>query len=357
MILDVVKVFVPAVLAFAIGILVTPAWTSFLYQNRLWKKSVRTKTPDGREAVIFKGLHEAREIGVPRMGGVIIWVAAGATILLLFALAKMFPHAITAKLDFLSRDQTWLPLATLFLGGAIGLIDDIFDIRGIKSHIAGGLSLKKRLWIVGVLGLLAALWFYVKLDVTGVSVPFAGELFLGPLFIPLFILVMMAIYAGGIIDGIDGLAGGIFATIFTAYGVVAFTQGQINLAAFSASVAGATLAFLWFNIPPARFYMSETGTMALTMTLALIVFMTDSLGEGHGLFALPVIALPLVLTVASAIIQLLSKKFRDGKKVFLVAPLHHHFEAVGWPAYKVTMRYWVFGVIAAIIGTVLALVG
>jgi phospho-N-acetylmuramoyl-pentapeptide-transferase len=176
-------------------------------------------------------------------------------------------------------------------------------------------------------------------------------------FIPIFILVTLAIYAGGVIDGIDGLSGGVFAAMFTAYAGIAFYQQQINLAAFCAMIVGAILAFLWFNIPPARFYMSETGTMGLTLTLAVVAFMTDALGEGHGLLALPVVAFPLVITVCSDIIQLLSKKFRNGKKVFLVAPVHHHFEAIGWPGYKVTMRYWVISIIFAIVGLIVALIG
>ena len=144
--------------------------------------------------------------------------------------------------------------------------------------------------------------------------------------------------------------------MFAAYGGIAFYQQQIDLAAFCATIAGGILAFLWFNIPPARFYMTETGTMGLTITLTVVAFMTDTLGGGYGLLVLPIIALPLVITVLSNIIQIASKKFR-GKKVFLVAPLHHHFEAIGWPSYKVTMRYWVFSLVCAILGISLALIG
>ena len=157
------------------------------------------------------------------------------------------------------------------------------------------------------------------------------------------------------IDGIDGLAGGIFSTAFMAYAGIAFFQNQINLAAFSATLTGAILAFLWFNIPPARFWMTETGTMGLTLTLAVIAFMTDTSGNGYGVAALPVIAFPLVVTVLSNIIQVASKKLR-GKKVFRIAPLHHHFEAIGWPSYKVTMRYWIISIVCAILGMTIALI-
>ena len=183
-----------------------------------------------------------------------------------------------------------------------------------------------------------------------IHIPFDRELFLGALIIPLFIIVSLATFSGGVIDGIDGLSGGVLAAIFAAYSVIAFTNNQIDLAAFSATVTGAILAFLWFNIPPARFYMGETGMMGLTITLATLAFLTDSV------LILPIIALPLVVTSASDILQVASKKFRGGKKIFKIAPLHHHFEAMGWPSYKVTMRYWILSVVFAILGVILVVI-
>jgi phospho-N-acetylmuramoyl-pentapeptide-transferase len=201
------------------------------------------------------------------------------------------------------------------------------------------------------------LWFYFKLDVNTIGLPsIFSPIDLGVLFIPFFIVVILAIYAGGVIDGIDGLSGGVFASIFAAYAGIAFYQQQYDLAALCATILGAILAFLWFNIPPARYYMSDTGMMSLTLALGVIAFMTDTLGGGYGVIVLPIIALPLVITVISNVIQILSKKFRGGKKVFLVAPIHHHFQAIGWPAYKVTMRYWIFSIICAILGLTLAII-
>ena len=185
------------------------------------------------------------------------------------------------------------------------------------------------------------------MDVSTIWLPIVGDLFIGWLIVPLFIIVALGIYSGGVIDGIDGLSGGVFAAMFSAYAGIAFYQQQIDLSAFCAVVVGGILAFLWFNIPPARFYMSETGMMGLTIALSIVAFMTDSLGDGHGLIVLPIIALPLVITTLTNIIQVVSKKYR-GKKVFLVAPIHHHFEALGWPPYKVTMRYCVLSVNGAI---------
>ena len=356
MILDIVKIFIPATIAFIVGVVITPVVSAWLYRNEMWKKKAGKISPDGKDTPIFNELHKNKEVGTPKMGGMIIWLSAFITIVGIWLLARTFPSLFLSKLDFLSRNQTWIPLFTLIAGAFVGLIDDYFDIRGVKDNLAGGLSLKKRIFIVAVLSFLISLWFYFKLDVNSLGVPFDGQFFIGWLFIPFFVLVTVAVYSGGIIDGIDGLAGGLFAIMFGAYAGIAFYQNQINLAAFCATLLGGILAFLWFNIPPARFYMSETGSMALTITLSVVAFMTDSLGGGVGVAVLPIIAMPLVITTASVILQLLSKKFRNGKKLFIVAPLHHHFEAIGWPAYKVTMRYWVIGVIFAIGGMIIALI-
>jgi len=353
---NIVKVFLPTTVAFIMGITLSFPISDFLYRNKMWKKKAGKVALDGKDTPIFNKLHEHKEVGTPKMGGMVIWLSASITILLFWLLGRMFPFGFFQKIDFLSRSQTWIPFAVLISGAFVGLIDDLFDIRGNGNHVAGGLALKQRIAIVAFISLLCGIWFYTKLDVVSIGIPFIGHLWIGPLIIPLFVLTAVAVYSGGVIDGLDGLAGGIFAIIFSAYAAIAFNQGQVNLAAFCASLTGAILAFLWFNIPPARYYMSETGSMALTITLATVAFMTDSLGEGNGLFVLPIIALPLVVTTLSVIIQLLSKKFR-GKKVFIVAPLHHHFEAKGWPSYKVTMRYWVLSIIVAIIGIIVAFIG
>lgn len=356
MLLDLIKVFTPAILAFVIGIGITPVLTHYLYEHRMWKKKAGKVSLDGKETPFFNKLHETRDTGTPRLGGLVIWFSSAVSILGVYGVAQFLSSSdVLAKLDFLSRDQTWIPLSALLIGGIIGFIDDLFEIRGTGDHVSGGLSLRKRLLLVGAIGLLTGMWFYFKLDVSTIGFPYFGFLTLGYFIIPLFALVAIGVYSGGIIDGIDGLAGGIFAVIFGAYGVIAFFQHQINLSAFCAALVGAILAFLWFNIPPARFYMSETGSMALTLTLTIVAFMTDALGEGKGLFVLPIIAFPLLVTSLSVIAQMVWKRFL-GRKLFLIAPLHHHFEALGWPAYKVTMRYWILGVVVAIIGVIVALV-
>jgi phospho-N-acetylmuramoyl-pentapeptide-transferase len=351
-------VVVPSVIAFSIGIGMTPTLTNFLYTHKMWKKKGVSRSIDGGSALISASLHDDENKKTPRMGGVVVWLSVSITCIGIWFLSQFADVNLFQNIDFLSRNQTWIPLLTLIIGGLVGLIDDYLVTREIPegNYTGGGLSLSKRLLVTGIVGLLCALWFYFKLEVHSIGLPFGlPDLELGFLFIPFFVFVILSIYAGGVIDGVDGLSGGVFATIFAAYGGIAFYQNQYDLAAFCATIFGAILAFLWFNIPPARYYMSDTGTMGLTLTLGIVVFMTDSLGGGHGVVVLPIIGFLLVATVASVIIQILSKKIR-GKKVFLVAPIHNHFQAKGWPAYKVTMRFWIIGVICALLGLIVALV-
>ncbi len=354
MIIDVVKIFLPTVLSFVIGITLTPLLTHYLYKYQMWKKKAGKIGLDGKETVIFNQLHKEKEVGTPRMGGVLVWLSVITTAFILWFLDYIFFGSTFDQLNFFSRNQTWIPIAAMFVGSLVGLIDDYLEIKGTGTHFSGGLSLKKRLLAVATVALLCALWFYFKLEVATIWLPVFGDLYIGPFFILLFVIVAIAIYSGGVIDGIDGLSGGVFAAMFSAYAGIAFYQQQLDLAAFCGVVVGGILAFLWFNIPPARFYMSETGMMGLTIALSIVAFMTDSLGEGNGLIVLPIIAFPLAITTLSNILQLFSKKIR-GKKLFLVAPLHHHFEALGWPPYKVTMRYWIVSVVCAIFGLTLAL--
>ena len=351
MIADITKILVPFAASFIIGIVLTPFITHYLYKYRLWKKQPGKKTLDGKDAMVFNSLHKEREVTVPRMGGTVIWLSVFITASAIWLISKIFPGMMIEKLEFLSRKQTWLPLFAFMFGAVIGLVDDFLETRGTN-----GLSLKRRLVLVTLVATFCAWWFWVRLGVSSISVPFLGTLDLDWMFMLFFVGLTLFIYAGGIIDGLDGLAGGVFAVIFSAYTVLAFFQNQIDLAAFTAAIVGGIMAFLWFNIPPARFYMSETCTMALTLALVMVAFLSDRRGMGAGMRVLPIIAFPLVVTVFSNIIQMISKKFRRGKKIFLITPLHHHFEALGWPAYKVTMRFWVLSVVFAVVGLIVAFI-
>lgn len=348
---DAIKIFIPTIVSFFVGLAITPIVAHYLYSLKLWKKSSVVKTIDGKDATLSNKIHGDEVRKTPRMGGIIVWGSVLLTTILMALAAALLPSSTTIKLSFLSRNQTWLPLFTLIVASITGLIDDMLTVGGMGTYVGGGLSLKKRLIVVTLLAAVGAWWFYAKLGVSGMHIPFDGTLALGWLFIPFFIIVMLAVYSGGIIDGVDGLAGGVFAIMFLAYSVIAYSHNQIDLAAFSMVVAGGILVFLWFNVPPARFFLSETGSMGLTTTLTVIAFLT---GE---VVVLPIIALPLVLTTGSVIIQLVSKKFRNGKKVFLIAPLHNHFIAKGWSRERVTMRYWILTAICALLGIIISLIG
>lgn len=346
---DALRIFLPSVISFIFGVGLTPILTHFLYTYKFWKPKAGKTALDGTAAATFNELHKHKEVGTPRGGGIIVWASVLATAALLYALSKFFPGSYDA-LAFVSRSQTWVPLAALLAGSLVGFVDDYFEVRG-----KGGLPLRFRLLIVAVVAALSGWWFYTKLGVSSISfVDPYPILHLGIYFVPFFIFVALFLYAGGVIDGLDGLSGGIFAIIFAAYGGIAFFQNQMDLAGLCAAITGGLLAFLWFNIPPARYYLSETGSMGLTVALTVVAFLTDLGGEGKGVVVLPVIALPLFATVASNVLQMSWKKAFK-RKLFRIAPLHHHFEAIGWPAYKVTMRYWVVGVICATVGLGLAL--
>lgn len=347
--IDVVKIFVPTAIAFVLGFLFTPFATYFFYKYKMWKGHSRSS--NGADQA-FQSIHNQEdELNTPRVGGIIIWGSVLVTTLVIYLISIFFPNPYAQKLSFLSRNQTLIPFFTLLLGAILGLWDDLIQIFGTGSFAKDDRAWRKwKVFIVTVIASLVGSWLYYKLGMNSIRIPFDGELFVGFLIIPIFIFVTLGTWSGSVIDGLDGLSGGVLASIFGAYAVIAFANNQIDMAAFCGTITGAILAFLWYNIPPARFYMGETGMVALTVTLSTIAFLTDSV------LILPVVAMPLVLTSLSVILQFASRRFRNGKKMFRVAPLHHHFQAQGWPSYKVTMRSWVFSIIFAIIGIILAII-
>ncbi|MSU45047.1 MAG: hypothetical protein EXS47_00220 [Candidatus Zambryskibacteria bacterium] len=353
--IDILKVVFPAILTFFLAISITPFITHYLYKYKMWKKRPRTDdTVEGLEEISpeFKRIQNStEEMRTPRPGGIIVWLSVFLCLIILYFVSRIFPNNVVVDLDFFSRNQTLLLIFTLLSGSLIGLMDDLLAINVQKGIFVNGFP---RVWMIGIVflvGLSAGLWFFLKLDVSFIHIPFGGDLELGWLIVPFFLLVFFGTFSSGVIDGIDGLAAGVMSTIFAAFGVIAFFQNQIDIAAFCVALTGALLAFLWFNIPPARFYLGETGMLGLVFTLPIIAFLTNQI------LMLPLIATLLVLTSLSSFIQIVSKKIWGPKgKVFRVAPLHHHFEAIGWSKEKVTMRYWVISVVSAIIGVIVALI-
>ena len=356
--LDVVSILIPAILAFAIGMLTAPMVISLLYRHKLWRQKGITLAVDGRPAPITQKLNNDEHRKVPRLGGVLITVAALSSAVFFWLLSSLSQPDFFDSINFVSRSETWLPIFALIVGFVLGAFDDLIVVGKLKviekrlgKYLSGGLPLKLRIILVSFVGVVCGYWFFSKLGITGIHVPFWQSLEIGILIIPFIVIVMAAVYSGGIIDGIDGLAPGVFTIIFGTYTVIATLQGQFDLAALCLVIVGGLLAFLWFNIPPARFYLSDTGTMALTLTLSVVSFTTDTV------LLLPIIAFPLLISSLSVVIQVLSKKFRNGKKVFIVSPLHNHFRAKGWPSYKVTMRYWVISQVMAMGGLVIFILG
>ncbi|MEK7202492.1 MAG: phospho-N-acetylmuramoyl-pentapeptide-transferase [Patescibacteria group bacterium] len=330
--LSLAKTFWLATLSFLVAILWTPLFTDFLYKNRLGKK-IRQTGFDEKSAPIFYSLHKHKE-NTPTMGGLLIWITV----------------AVITLVMNLSQARTWLPLFVLVATGLVGAADDLMNIYGIGPN-RGGLRFRWKLILYAVIALIGAWWFYSKLGWNVISIPGLGQMEIGAWYIPLFVGVLVfTTFSANETDGLDGLAGGVMASAFAAFGIIAIVQGKPELAAFCGTVLGALMAFLWFNIYPARFFMGDTGAMALGMTLGILAFLTDTV------FILPIIGLVLYVEGLSAVIQILSKKLRHGKKIFLSAPIHHHFEAKGWPEPRITMRFWIISAVSAMSGLFLFLI-
>jgi phospho-N-acetylmuramoyl-pentapeptide-transferase len=325
------KISVLSFFSFCVAMILTPVYTHFAYKYKWWKQT-RTHSTTGEELKVIARLRIKRTI--PRMAGVITVAAI----------------AIVTLVANLSREQTWLLLAALVGGGIVGLLDDIVNIRGKGGAVAGIRAPLKFAMITAVAGA-CALFFYYKLGYETVLVPFAGNISLGWLLIPLFILVVVSTSnAVNISDGVDGLAGGLLMSAYSAFGVIASLQGNFGIAAFCFTVVGALLSYVWFNIPPARFVMGDVGSFALGTALGVVAMLTDTL------FLLPIICIVFVAEAGSSLLQILSKKYLH-RRIFISAPVHHHLEATGWPKTKVTMRFWIIGQVCAVLGIILALTG
>ncbi|OGY83772.1 MAG: phospho-N-acetylmuramoyl-pentapeptide-transferase [Candidatus Kerfeldbacteria bacterium RIFCSPHIGHO2_12_FULL_48_17] len=336
---DVIRIFLLTSLSFVIAVLWTPLLTHFLYKYKLGK-NIRSS----KDTPVFSRLH-AKKAGTPVMGGLLVWVTTVVIALVIYYVALFTDVAFFDRLNFLTRSQTLLPMGALVAAALVGLVDDIFNVRK-KGTEGGGLRLRHRLIIYTLIAMVGAAWFYFKLDWDVIHVPLIGNFSIGLWYIPLFIFVIVATsFSVNEIDGLDGLAGGTLLAAFGAYGAISFVQGRMDLAVLCGVIAGGLLAFLWFNIHPARFFMGDTGSMALGTTLGIVAMLTN-----YALL-LPIIGFLFVLESLSVIIQVISKKVR-GKKVFQSAPLHHHFEAIGWPETKIVMRFWVIAAIAAILGLI-----
>lgn len=328
------NMFILSVAAFLIAMLLTPVYTTLAYKYKFWKKQ-RTTSTTGEKLEVFTKLHANKFTRhIPTMAG-LIGVMAIAMV------------TLTSNLD---RAQTYLPLASLVGGGLVGLIDDIINIRG-KGRGVAGLRSSLKFFMIALLGMILGWFFFTKLGYNSIHIPFAGDWVVGWWIIPIFAFAVVATgNAVNISDGLDGLAGGLLAVSFSVFGVIALLQGHTMLAGFCFTVMGALLAYLWFNIYPARFFMGDVGSFAWGTTLGVVAMMTNTL------FLLPIIGVLFVIEAGSSLIQIVAKRLFH-HKVFISAPIHHHLEAIGWPEVKVTMRFWVIACVAGFIGLLLALAG
>jgi len=339
---ELVRILVLTTSAFILAVALTPVWTHILYKYKLGKR-IR----NAGDTPIFSMMH-AKKAGTPTMGGVLIWVVTFVLAISLLYFSQLFPDSWFGQFSFLTRAQTLLPLGALIASAFVGLLDDYLNVRGFGPK-GGGLRMRHRFLIFLAIAVIGALWFSLKLDWDLFHIPFVGDFNIGWWYFPFFVFVVVATaFSVNETDGLDGLAGGTLLTSFGAFAIISFAQGKYDLAVFCGVIIGALLAFLWFNINPARFFMGDTGSMALGVTLALVALLTNSA------LLLPIIGLVFVIESFSVIIQLFWRKVFQ-HKLFLSTPIHHHLEANGWSEPKIVMRFWVISIVSSALGVSLSL--
>ena len=320
--------------AFLLSMFITPIYTNFAYNHKLWKKQKSVAITGEKLQYMNKAHAEKIKRHFPTMAGVIILVAV----------------IVVTTICCLNRGQTWLPLAAFVGGGMIGLIDDVLNLYG-KNAVAG-MRAPVKFAMISALGVLLGWFFACKLGWTAINVPYVGLVEVGV--IGTILLFAFAVVATGnavnITDGMDGLAGGLAMLAYGSYGVIALLQEQWYLAGFCFIVIGALLSYIWFNVYPARFMMGDTGSFALGAGLGVVAMMTNSF------LLLPVIGGLFVVEAGSSLLQIGAKKFFH-RKIFLSAPIHHHLQAKGWEESKIVMRFWIIGGVLAMLGVFLAMGG
>jgi phospho-N-acetylmuramoyl-pentapeptide-transferase len=332
---NLIRILLLGFLGFAFSMVITPLYTTLAYKQQWWKRQ-RTDAWSGGKATVYAKLHaDKHKRHIPTMAGLIFVISI----------------ALVTLLENLSRGQTWLPLAGLVGAGAIGLVDDVMNIRSDGIGVAG-MSAKLKFGLNSLLILAGGWWFYAKLGVHSIYLPWVGQWHIGFLIIALFWLVVISTAISvNFSDGLDGLAGGLLTSSFMAYAIICVVEQKFILAGFCLTVVGTLLSYTWFNIYPARFFMGDVGAFALGTALGIIALQTDTV------YVLPVIGAVYVVETGSVIINRTSRKLRHGRKVFLSSPIHHHFEALGWPETKVTMRFWILGQVASVLGLIVFLMG
>jgi phospho-N-acetylmuramoyl-pentapeptide-transferase len=363
LLLEATKILTYSALAFFVALWWGPYLIQVLTKLEFWKKKVRDTTTTGEKLVVTKEFYEENEKKrlVPRAGGILIWVTTLVFAGFFWLFLKFYPqNQLTQFLNFVSRQETFIPLGTLFFGSFLGLIDDaLVTSKSGGKYKGGGMHLSQRLLLVTIFSFLISLWFHFRLELHILSF-FGWELNLNNLnfglglnatwlIIPFIILVLVFTWSTGIIDGFDGLAAGVFIPVFLCFAGLAFARGFFDVATLLMVMVGSTVAYLWYNIPPSKFILGDTGTVGILLTLGVVAILIDYV------YILPIAGFVLFATSISAIVQVGSKKFFK-RKVLLAAPLHHHLEAIGWKRNQITMRYWLISIMTSVLGLAIGLV-
>ena len=335
-----IRILTLAAISFIVALIATPFWFNFLKKHKFGKHMREMEN-----APVFHELHKKKE-GTPNSGGVIIW----GTVLALAAFFGLMGHFFDSTwhyFSFINRGETYLPIAALLIAALLGLLDDYLGVLRLGGGAGGGLQVRHKSIVYLIVAAIGAWWFYFRLGWDVLYIPFFGNFVVGWWYIPIFIFIVFATaFSANETDGLDGLLGGVSLFAFIALTAVAFVLHRYDLAAFSGLMSGALLAFLWNNIYPAKFFMGDTGSMALGVTIAVIAMLTNTA------LLLPFFVLIMVIESITVIIQMASKKLR-GKKIFRSTPVHHHFEALGWPESQITMRFWIISALSCALGLVI----
>jgi len=284
-----------------------------------------------------------KKMGTPAMGGllIVIWTVAISILVNIVQLVQATEIA----------ESVMIPLGVMVAYSILGGID---DYQGLRLRPGEGMRARVKIWYQLGIALIATLVIYFGVhDGQGLmAVPTVPVLLnIGIFYIPVAVIIIAGTAnAVNITDGLDGLAGVISATAFAAYGIIAFLQDQQYLVGFCFIVVGSCFAFLWFNAKPAQMFMGDVGSQALGGALGVVALMTNQW------LILPIIAIVPIATLLSTTLQVLYFKATGGKRLFKMAPLHHHFELIGWSETQIVQRWWLVGLMAAMVGIALALI-
>jgi phospho-N-acetylmuramoyl-pentapeptide-transferase len=309
-------------LTFALVVILMPPYIRLLHALGFGKR-IRVEGPES---------HYIKE-GTPTMGGLLIVLV----VLAVYFLLRQQPDA-----------STFAPIAALASVGLLGAFDDYLNAR-----TGEGIRVRQKLIWLTVVAFVAAYQIQQTYNITAIAVPFVGPVQIDPRVYILFAAFAIIAASNGVnlTDGLDGLSGGTVAIAFVAYMLIALlnTPNQENLGLLCALIIGALLGFLWFNVHPAQIFIGDSGALSLGATLAVTALITGQI------LVLPLIGIIFVVETASVIIQVVYFKATGGKRLFRFTPLHHHFELGGWDEEKITVRFWIVGILAALLGVTLFL--